>query len=128
MSEKLEKIIKEIEELTVVELADLVKALEERFGVKAQAAVPVFTAGAANGGNEAEAAAEKTSFDVVLVSAGEQKIQVIKAIKDITGMGLKESKDLVDAAPKAVKTGVSKEEAEALKKQLTEAGATVELK
>ena len=122
----MDKIIKEIETLSVLELAELVKALEEKFGVKAQAAV--MAAPAAGGAGEAGAPAEKSSFDVVLTAAGEQKIAVIKAVKEITGLGLKEAKDLVDAAPKAVKAGVAKGEAEALKKQLEEAGAKVELK
>ena len=122
----MDKIIKEIEGLSVVELADLVKALEEKFGVKAQAQVAA--APSAGGSGDAGGAAEKTAFDVVLTSGGEQKIAVIKAVKEITGLGLKEAKDVVDAAPKPVKTGVGKEEAEALKKQLEEAGATVELK
>ena len=124
MAEKMEKIIKEIEGLSVVELADLVKALEEKFGVKAQAATAA-AAPAAGGDTEA---AEKTAFDVVLTAVGDQKIQVIKLVKDIIGLGLKEAKDLVDAAPKAVKTGISKDDAEAMKKQLEEVGATVELK
>lgn len=124
--EKMEKIIKEIEELSVLELAELVKALEEKFGVKAQAAVAVAAVPA--GGSEAGAAAEKTSFDVVLTSGGEQKISVIKVVKELTGLGLKEAKDLVDAAPKAIKTGVAKDQAEDMKKQLEGAGATVELK
>ena len=123
MADKMDKIIKEIEGLTVVELADLVKALEEKFGVKAQAVAVAAAPAAAEAG-----AAEKTSFDVVLTATGDQKIQVIKAIKDITGLGLKEAKDLVDAAPKAVKAGVNKEDAETMKKQLEEVGATVELK
>lgn len=125
MADKMDKIIKEIEDLSVLELNDLVKALEEKFGVKAQAAVMAAPAGAAG---EASAAEEKSSFDVVLTAAGDQKIAVIKVVKEITGLGLKEAKDLVDAAPKPVKTGAGKEEAEALKKQLEEAGATVELK
>ncbi|MEW5805336.1 MAG: 50S ribosomal protein L7/L12 [Patescibacteria group bacterium] len=124
--EKLEKIIKEIEGLTVLELADLVKQLEEKFGVKAQAMA--VAAPAAGGEVNAAAGEEKTSFEVVLAAAGEQKIQVIKAIRDITGLGLKEAKDLVDAAPKPVKQGATKEEAENIKKQLEEAGASVELK
>lgn len=124
--EKMEKIIKEIEGLSVLELAELVKALEEKFGVKAQAAVAV--AAAPVGGSEAGAAAEKTSFDVVLTSGGEQKISVIKVVKELTGLGLKEAKDLVDAAPKAIKTGVAKDQAEDMKKQLEAAGASVELK
>lgn len=122
----MDKIIKEIEDLSVLELNDLVKALEEKFGVKAQAAV--MAAAPASGAGEASAAAEKSAFDVVLTAAGGQKIAVIKAVKEITGLGLKEAKDLVDAAPKPVKAGVAKEEAEALKKQLEEAGASVELK
>ena len=126
MADKMDKIIKEIEDLSVLELNDLVKALEEKFGVKAQAAV--MAAAPASGAGEASAAAEKSAFDVVLTAAGDQKIAVIKAVKEITGLGLKEAKDLVDAAPKPVKAGVAKEEAEALKKQLEEAGASVELK
>ncbi len=123
--EKMDKIIKEIETLSVLELNDLVKALEERFGVKAQAAaIAVPTVGGAGDA----AVAEKSAFDVVLTSVGDQKIAVIKVVKEITGLGLKEAKDLVDAAPKPVKAGVAKEEAEALKKQLEEAGAQVELK
>lgn len=126
MSEKLEKIIQEIESLTVLELADLVKQLEEKFGVKAQAvmAAPVVAGGT---GGEAKTE-EKTSFDVVLTAAGEQKIQVIKVVRDLTGLGLKEAKDLVEAAPKPVKQGVTKEEAEKIKQQLEEVGATVEIK
>jgi len=127
MSDTIDKLIKEIEKLTVIELADLVKALEEKFGVKAQAVAMAAPAAGGAAGGEA-AAQEKTSFDVVLTAAGEQKIQVIKAVKDLTGLGLKEAKDLVDAAPKAVKTGVAKEEAETVKKQLEEVGASVELK
>jgi large subunit ribosomal protein L7/L12 len=126
MSDNLDKLIKEIEKLTVVELADLVKQLEEKFGVKAQAAIAVPTANTGTAG--AEAAAEKTSFDVVLTASGDQKIQVIKIVKDLIGLGLKEAKDLVDAVPKAVKTGIAKEEAETIKKQLEEVGASVELK
>jgi len=125
--EKMDKIIKEIETLSVLELSDLVKALEEKFGVKAQAtAIAAPTVG--GGAGEASAAAEKSAFDVVLTAVGDQKIAVIKVVKEITGLGLKEAKDLVDAAPKPVKTGVAKEEAETLKKQLEEAGATIELK
>ena len=120
----MDKIIKEIEGLSVVELADLVKALEEKFGVKAQATA-VAVAPAVGGDTEA---AEKTAFDVILTAAGDQKIQVIKLVKEIIGLGLKEAKDLVDAAPKAVKIGISKDDAEAIKKQLEEVGATVELK
>ena len=122
--EKIEKLIEEIDALTVVELADLVKAIEEEFGVSAvAAAAPV--AGAVAGGAAAE---EKSSFDVVLASAGDQKIKVIKVVRDATGLGLKEAKDLVDGAPKTVKEGVSKEEAEELKAKFAEVGAVVELK
>ena len=122
MSEKVENLLEEIKKLTVVELAELVKAIEEEFGVSAvAAAAPV--AGAAG----AAAAEEKTSFNVVLVSAGDQKIKVITAVKNALGLGLKEAKDLVDGAPKTLKENVSKEEAEELKAKLTEVGATVEL-
>ncbi len=121
--EKIEKLIEEIDALTVVELADLVKAIEEKYGVSAVAA-----AAPAAGGAAAEAAEEKSSFDVVLASAGDQKIKVIKVVRDATGLGLKEAKDLVDGAPKTVKEGVSKEEAEDLKAKFTEVGAVVELK
>ena len=121
--EKIEKIIEEIDALTVVELADLVKAIEEKYGVSAVAAAAP-AAGAAAG----EAAEEKSSFDVVLASAGDQKIKVIKVVRDATGLGLKEAKDLVDGAPKTIKEGVSKEEAEDLKAKFTEVGATIELK
>ena len=117
-----EEMIEEIKKMTVVELADLVKAIEEEFGVSAVAAAAPAAAGAA------PAAEEKTSFDVVLKEAGANKIQVIKVVRDVTGLGLKEAKDLVDGAPKTVKEGVSKEEAEELKAKFVEAGATVELK
>ncbi len=122
--EKIEKLIEEIDSLTVVELADLVKAIEEKYGVSAVAAAAP-AAGAVAGGAAAE---EKTSFDVVLASAGDQKIKVIKVVRDATGLGLKEAKDLVDGAPKTVKEGVSKEEAEDLKAKFAEVGAVVELK
>ena len=116
-----EEMIEEIKKMTVVELADLVKAIEEEFGVSA-AAVAAPAAGAAGA-----AAEEKTSFNVVLKDAGANKIQVIKVVRDATGLGLKEAKDLVDGAPKAVKEGVSKEEAEDLKAKFTEVGAVIEL-
>ena len=122
--EKIEKLIEEIDSLTVVELADLVKAIEEKYGVSAVAAAAP-AAGAAAGG---EAAAEKSSYDVVLAEAGDQKIKVIKVVRDATGLGLKEAKDLVDGAPKTVKEGVSKEEAEELKAKFAEVGAVIELK
>ena len=122
--EKIEKLLEEIDALTVVELADLVKAIEEKYGVSAVAAAAP-AAGAVAGGAAAE---EKTSFDVVLTSAGDQKIKVIKVVRDATGLGLKEAKDLVDGAPKTVKEGASKEEAEDLKAKFAEVGAVVELK
>ena len=117
-----EEMIEEIKKMTVVELADLVKAIEEEFGVSAVAAAAP-AAGAAAG----EAAAEKTSFNVVLTEAGDQKIKVIKVVRDATGLGLKEAKELVDGAPKTIKENVSKEEAEELKAKFTEVGAVVEL-
>ena len=121
--EKIENIIAEIEKLTVLELADLVKAIEEKFGVSAAAAAVVAApvAGAAAG------AEEKSSFNVVLKAAGQQKIQVIKVVRDVTGLGLKEAKDLVDGAPKTVKENVEKAAAEDLKKKLEDVGAEVEL-
>lgn len=122
-----EQILEAIKNMTVLELNDLVKAIEETFGVTAAAPVAV---AAAPGAAAAPAAAEeeKTSFDVVLASAGDKKIQVIKEVRAITGLGLKEAKDLVDSAPKPVKEGVTKDEAEKIKAQLEAAGATVELK
>ena len=119
-----EEIISAIESMTILELADLVKAMEEKFGVSA--AAPVAVAGAAAA--EAAPAEEKTEFDVVLKDGGAQKIKVVKAVKDITGLGLAEAKALVDGAPKAVKEAVSKDEAEEIKAKLEEAGAGVELK
>jgi len=119
-------LITAIETMTVLELSELVSALEEKFGVSA--AAPVAVAGVAAVGGDAAAAEEQSEFNVVLVSAGEKKIQVIKAVREATGLGLKEAKEVVDGAPKAVKEGVSKDEAEALKEKLEEAGATVELK
>ena len=117
-----EEMIEEIKKMTVVELSDLVKAIEEEFGVSAVAAAAP-AAGVAGG----DAAAEKTSFNVVLKEAGDQKIKVIKVVRDATGLGLKEAKELVDGAPKTVKENVSKEEAEELKAKFTEVGAVVEL-
>ena len=122
--EKIEKIIADIETLTVIELADLVKAIEEKFGVSAQAAVVAVAGGAAAG---AAAAEEKSEFNVILKDAGASKIQVIKAVREATGLGWKEAKDLVDGAPATIKENVAKEEAEKMKAALTEAGATVEL-
>ena len=118
-----EQIIEAIKEMSVLELNDLVKAIEEEFGVTA--AAPVAAAGAAGG---ADAAAEKTEFDVELTSAGSSKIKVVKAVKEATGLGLKDAKELVDGAPSVVKEGLSKEDAEELKSQLEEVGASVELK
>ena len=117
MSEKVEKLIEEVKSLTVLELSELVKALEEEFGVSAAAPVAVAAAPVAGG---AAAEAEKTEFDVVLKSAGDNKIKVVKAVKDITGLGLKEAKAIVDEAPKTLKEKVSKEAAEDIKKQLVE--------
>ena len=123
-SEKITNIIEEIKSLTLLEINDLVKALEEEFGVSAVVAA----AGPAAGGAAAPAAEEKTEFDVILKEVGAKKLDVIKVAREITGLGLKDAKDLVEAAPKAIKEGVSKDEAEAVKKQLEEAGASVELK
>ena len=125
---KSEDILKAIEEMSVMELVELISAIEEKFGVTAAAAVaaaPVAAGGDAAGGDAAE---EKDEFDVVLSAAGDQKVQVIKAVRAITGLGLKEAKDLVDGAPNTLKEGVKKEEAEEMLKQLSEAGATAELK
>ncbi|MCF6463376.1 50S ribosomal protein L7/L12 [Clostridium sp. Cult1] len=125
-SEKVLNLIEEVKGLTVLELSELVKALEEEFGVSA--AAPVAAVAAAPVAGAAEAAEEKSDFDVVLADAGQQKIKVIKAVREITGLGLKEAKELVDNAPKAVKEGVSKDEAEEIKAKLEEVGAGVELK
>ncbi len=122
-SEKITAILDEIKSLTILEVADLVKALEEEFGVSA---APV--AAVAVGGAAAPAAEEKTEFDVVLASFGDKKLDVIKAVREITGLGLKEAKELVEGAPKTVKEAVAKDEAEKIKETLTAAGATVEIK
>ena len=124
-SEKITNILEEIKTLTIIELADLVKAVEEEFGVSAAAPVGVV---AAAGAAPAAAAEEKTEFDVVLVSGGDKKLNVVKVVKEALGLGLKDAKDLVDGAPKTLKEGATKDEAEALKKQLEEAGAVVEIK
>ena len=121
-------IAEQIQGLTLLEASQLVKLLEERLGVSAAAAAPVMVAGAGGGAAAAPAAEEKTEFTVVLTAAGANKINVIKAVREVTSLGLKEAKDLVDGAPKPVKEGVSKEEAETIKKKFTEAGATVEVK
>ena len=123
MSEKTDKMLEEIDSLTVVELSELVKGIEEKYGVTAAAVAAPAAGGAAAGG-----AAEKSDFDVVLADAGSNKIAVIKVVRDATGLGLKEAKELVDGAPKTIKEGVAKEEAEELKAKFVEAGATVELK
>ena len=122
-SEKITNILEEIKSLTILELNDLVKAVEEEFGVSAAAPVGVVAAGAA-----APVVEEKTEFDVILASFGAKKLDVIKVVREHTGLGLKDAKDLVEAAPKAIKEGVSKDEAEQVKAALTEAGATVEIK
>ena len=125
---KSEDILKAIEEMSVMELVELISAIEEKFGVTAAAAVAAAPAAAAGDAAGGDAAEEKDEFDVVLSAAGAQKVQVIKAVRAITGLGLKEAKDLVDGAPNTLKEGVKKEEAEEMLKQLTEAGATAELK
>ena len=130
MSEKLDKLYSELSGLTVLEVSELVKLLEDKWGVSAAAAMPAFAMpmqGGA-GGAPAEAVEEKTEFDVILAEAGAQKINVIKEVRAITGLGLKEAKDLVEAAPKAIKEAVSKAEAEEIKKKVEAAGAKVEIK
>ena len=124
----IEKIVDELSNLTVMEAAELSKALEEKWGVSAAAAVAVAAPGAAASDAGVDAAAEKSEFDVILTAAGDKKINVIKEVRTITGLGLKEAKDLVEAAPKPVKEGASKDEAEEIKKKLEEAGASVEVK
>ena len=124
----IDEIVAAVSELTVLEVSQLVKAFEEKFGVTAAAPVAVAAAPAAGGGAEAPAVEEKDEFDVVLSAAGEKKIQVIKVVRELTSLGLKEAKDLVDAAPKAVLEKASKEDADKAKAKLEEAGATVELK
>ncbi len=126
MSEKITALIEEVKALTVLELSELVKALEEEFGVSA--AAPVAVAAVAAPAEGGAAAAEKTEFDVILAEVGSNKIATIKVVREITGLGLKEAKELVDGAPKAIKEGVGKDEAEEIQKKLEEAGAKVELK
>jgi large subunit ribosomal protein L7/L12 len=130
MSDKLEKLYKELSGLTVLEVSELVKLLEDKWGVSAASAMPAFAMPmpGASGGAPAEAVEEKTEFDVVLVDAGAQKINVIKEVRAITSLGLKEAKDLVEAAPKPIKEGVSKAEAEEIKKKVEAAGAKIEIK
>ena len=124
-AEKMNEIIDQLSELTIMEVSQLVSALEEKWGVSAAAPVAVAAAAPADGGGAAEA--EKDEFNVILKAAGEKKIQVIKAVREITALGLKEAKDLVDGTPKDVKEGVSKDEADEIKKKIEEAGGTVEL-
>jgi len=129
MSDKVQKILDEIKELSLLEASQLVKALEEAFGVSAAAAAPVMVAGGAGGGGAAAAPVEeKTEFTVVLTNVGTNKINTIKVVREVTSLGLKEAKDLVDGPPKTLKEGGSKDEAEAIKKKFADAGAAVELK
>jgi len=123
-----EEIMKAIESMTVLELSELVKALEERFGVSAAAPAVAVAAAAPNGAAAAAEVEEKTEFDAILTTVGAEKIKVIKVVRELTGLGLKEAKDLVDGAPKPVKEGVPKEEAESIKAKFAEVGATVEIK
>src|SRR5213596_2717374 len=128
-TDKIQSIVDQVKELTLLEASQLVKLMEETFGVSAAAAAVAAPAAAGAGGGEAAAPAEeKTEFDVILQAVGGNKINVIKVVREVTALGLKEAKDLVEAAPKAVKEGVSKEEAETIKQKLTDAGATVEVK
>ncbi|HYR76254.1 MAG TPA: 50S ribosomal protein L7/L12 [Pyrinomonadaceae bacterium] len=128
MSDKLQGIVDQIKELTLLEASQLVKLMEETFGVSAAAAAMAAPAAATGGGEAAAAAEEKTEFDVILQAIGGNKINVIKVVREVTALGLKEAKDLVEAAPKAVKEGVSKEEADTIRQKLADAGATVEVK
>ena len=131
MAENIDNLYDQLSKLTVLEVSELVKRLEDGWGVSAAAAAPAFAmpmAGAAGGGEAAPAAEEKTEFDVILANAGDKKINVIKEVRTITGLGLKEAKDLVEGAPKPIKEGVSKDEADQIKAKLEEAGAKVELK
>jgi len=128
MSATKEQVFEFIDKMTILEMSEFIKEFEERYGVTAAAPVAVAAAGATAAGGEAAAEEEKTSFDVVLTAAGDKKIQVIKAVRELTSLGLKEAKELVDTAPKPVKSGVPKEEAESVKAKLEEQGASVELK
>jgi large subunit ribosomal protein L7/L12 len=128
VSKEMDEFISYVENLSVLDLSKLVKALEDRLGVTAAAPMAVAAMPAAGGAGEAEAAEEKTEFDVILTSFGDKKVGVIKEVRAITGLGLKDAKDLVEACPKAIKEGVAKEEAEKIKEQLVGAGASVELK
>ena len=123
------EVLEWIDQATMLDISDLVKSLEEKYGISAAAAMPVAIGGGAAGGAEAAPAAEeKTEYTVVLSAVGEKKINVIKAVREVTSLGLKEAKDLVEGAPKPIKEGISKEDAEAIKKKFEEAGATVEIK
>ena len=128
MSSKVDTLLEQLKGLTLLEASELVKKMEEAFGVSAAAAAPVVVAGGAPGAGAAPAAEEKTEFTVVLTEVGANKINVIKAVREVTSLGLKEAKDLVDGAPKTVKDGVSKDEAATIKKKFEEAGAKVEVK
>jgi len=128
MSITKEQVFEFIDKMTILDMAEFIKEFEERYGVKAAAPVAVAAAPAAGGAAAPAAVEEKTSFDVILTSGGDKKIQVIKVVRELTSLGLKEAKDLVDGAPKPIKTGVSKEEAEAIKAKLEEQGAVVEIK
>ncbi|MGB0084472.1 MAG: 50S ribosomal protein L7/L12 [Rhodomicrobiaceae bacterium] len=128
MSDKIEKLYDELSKMTVLEVSGLIKRLEEGWGVSAAAAMPMAMPMPGSGGGAAAEVEEKTEFDVILAAAGAQKINVIKEVRAITGLGLKEAKDLVEAAPKAIKEGVSKAEAEEIKKKVEAAGATIEVK
>ena len=127
-TDKIQSIVDQVKELTLLEASQLVKAMEEAFGVSAAAATVAAAPAASSGGEAAAPVEEKTEFDVVLQAVGGNKINVIKVVREVTALGLKEAKDLVEAAPKAVKEGVSKEEAETIKQKLSDAGATVEVK
>ncbi len=128
MSVTKDQVLEFIDTMTILEMSEFIKEFEERYGVTAAAPVAVAAAGAPAAGGEAAAAEEKTSFDVVLTAIGDKKIQVIKAVREVTSLGLKEAKELVDNAPKPVATGIAKDEADAMKAKLEEQGATVELK
>jgi len=127
-TEQMESLIQSIEQMSVLELSQLVKALEERFGVTAAAPMMAAAAPAAGGGDAAAAVEEQTEFDVILTDVGPNKVQVIKAVRELTSLGLKEAKDMVEAAPKAVREGVTKDEAEAARAKLEEAGAKAQVK
>src|SRR5258708_31190880 len=127
-TDKIQSIVDQVQDLTLLEASQLVKAMEETFGVSAAAAAVAAAPAAAGAGEAAAAVEEKTEFDVILQGIGANKINVIKVVREVTALGLKEAKDLVEAAPKAVKEGVSKEEAETIKQKLSDAGATVEVK